>query len=95
MHVEAHLASARLPFQVDANVGDPIWPSPTTVAVPRLPGGEPIELRGYPMHMVHAEKIVTPEQFASVLEVVIAFADPVLTGSARDRTWNHETGVWE
>jgi hypothetical protein len=62
VHVEASLASAKLPFHVDVNVGDPIWPSPTTVAVPRLRGGEPIELAGYPMHMVHAEKIVTSVQ---------------------------------
>jgi hypothetical protein len=31
-------------------------------ALPRLRGGEPIELRGYPIHMVHAEKIVTAIQ---------------------------------
>jgi len=29
------------------------------VAVPRLRGGQPITLTGYPMAMVHAEKIVT------------------------------------
>ena len=62
VHIDARLASAKLPFHVDVNVGDPIWPSPTTVAVPRLRGGEPIELPGYPMHMVHAEKIVTAIQ---------------------------------
>lgn len=62
VHVEAHLASAKLPFHVDVNVGDPIWPSPTSVTVPRLRGGEPIELRGYPMHMVYAEKGVTAIQ---------------------------------
>ena len=62
VHVEAHLASAKLPFHVDVNVGDPIWPSPTSVSVPRLRGGEAIELRGYPIHMVHAEKIVTAIQ---------------------------------
>lgn len=171
VHVEAHLASAQLPFHVDVNVGDPIWPSPTTVAVPRLLGGEPIELRGYPMPMVHAEKIVTavqrgtantrwrdfgdiwslsrqhtvtadelaraieevaghreatirplarvldgyaelgrtrwvqwrrrsnsdhlPEQFAPVLDAVIAFADPVLTGGVAGRTWNAGDGAWE
>lgn len=139
--------------------------------MPRLLGGEPIELRGYPMHMVHAEKIVTavqrgtantrwrdfgdiwslsrqhpvtageltraiaevadhrkatirplarvldgyaepgrarwerwrrrsnsdhvPEQFALVLDAVIAFADPVLTGAVVGRTWNADTGTWE
>lgn len=62
VHVEAHLASAKLPFHVDVNVGDPIWPEPTTATVPRLRGGAPIELPGYAMHMVHAEKIVTAIQ---------------------------------
>ncbi len=171
VHVQAHLASAKLPFHVDVNVGDPIWPSPTTVSVPRLRGGEPIELRGYPMHMVHAEKIVTaiqrgtantrwrdfgdiwtllrqhavtaddlaralnevashrnatirplaevldgyaelgqtrwlhwrrrsdsdhlPEQFASVLAIVSAFADPVVTGRVAGAAWSNERGTWE
>lgn len=170
VHVEARLAKAKLPFHVDVNVGDPIWPSPTTVTVPRLRGGEPIELPGYPIHMVHAEKIVTavqrgtantrwrdfgdiwslsrqhpintdhlaqaivqvarhrnatirpladvldgfadigqarwvqwrrrsnsdhlPEQFAPVLQVVIDFADPVLTGNVAGRAWNPDTGAW-
>lgn len=62
VHVDAHLATAKLPFHVDINVGEPIWPTPTTAAVPRLRGGDPIELAGYPMHMVHAEKIVTAIQ---------------------------------
>lgn len=55
-------ALVSLPFHVDVNMGDPIWPSPTIVAIPRLRGGDPIELPGYPMHMVHAEKIVTAIQ---------------------------------
>jgi hypothetical protein len=62
VHVDARLASAKLPFHVDVNVGDPIWPAPMTVAVPRLRGGTPIRLSGYPMHMIHAEKIVTAVQ---------------------------------
>ena len=62
VRVEARLASAELPFHVDVNVGDPIWPAPTTIALPRLRGGAPIELSGYPMPMVHAEKIVTAIQ---------------------------------
>lgn len=170
VHVHAHLASAKLTCHVDVNMGDPIWPAPTTVMVPRLRGGEPIELRGYPMHMVHAEKIITavqrgiantrwrdfgdiwslsrqhpitaddlaraieqvathrkaiirpladvldgyaelgrfrweqwrrrsnsdhlPEQFGSVLDVVIAFADPVLTGAGAGRTWHVDRGLW-
>lgn len=62
VHVGARLASANLPFHVDVSVGDPIWPNSATVAVPRLRGGEPIELTGYPIAMVHAEKIVTAAQ---------------------------------
>jgi hypothetical protein len=46
----------------EKNVGDPILPSPTVVSVPRLMGGDPIRLKGYPLHMVHAEKIVTAVQ---------------------------------
>lgn len=44
------------------NVGDPIVPGPTTVSVPRLLGGASIILSGYPLPMVHAEKIVTAVQ---------------------------------
>lgn len=62
VHIGARVGGASLPFHVDVNVGDPIWPAPAAVTVPRLLGGEPIALRGYPVHMVHAEKIVTAVQ---------------------------------
>jgi hypothetical protein len=52
------LATARPHFHVDVNVGDPIIPAPELVRIPRLLGGE-IVVRGYPLAMVHAEKIVT------------------------------------
>ena len=58
----ANIATSRNRFHVDVNIGDPIVPSPTIVSVPRLIGGEPITLKGYPLHMVHAEKIVTAVQ---------------------------------
>jgi hypothetical protein len=60
--VDATLATARLSFHVDVNVGDPIWPAPEVMAVPRLRGGPAIQLAGYPLHMVHAEKIATAIQ---------------------------------
>jgi hypothetical protein len=60
------LATARARFNVDVNVGDPVWPAPEHVEVPRLLGGDPIELVGYPLHMVHAEKIVTAVQRGTV-----------------------------
>lgn len=55
----ACLASAREPFHVDVNSGDPIWPEPAEIFLPRLLGQESIQLRGYPMEMVLAEKIIT------------------------------------
>ena len=54
----AHLATADVPFHVDINVGDPISPAPTQIVLPRVLG-EPVALRGYPIPMVCAEKIVT------------------------------------
>ena len=58
VHLTGQLATAVIPFHVDVNFGDPIWPAPSTVALPRLLGGE-VTLLGYPAHMVLAEKIVT------------------------------------
>lgn len=57
--VDAALHTARLAIKVDVNVGDPIWPEPQLVSVPRLLDDEPLQLRGYPLHMVLAEKLVT------------------------------------
>jgi hypothetical protein len=54
--------AAKEPFHVDVNVGDPIWPAPAEISLPRLLEEEPIKLRGYPMQMVLAEKIVTALQ---------------------------------
>jgi predicted nucleotidyltransferase component of viral defense system len=58
----AGLATAKLHFHLDINVGDPIWPEPTMVSLPRLLGTEPIRLIGYPVAMILAEKIVTAVQ---------------------------------
>jgi hypothetical protein len=65
IRLAARLASAREPFHVDVNIGDPIWPGPAEISLPRLLGQEPIQLRGYPMEMVLAEKIVTALQRGS------------------------------
>lgn len=56
--LSARLATAKVPLHVDINVGDPIHPPPREISLPRLLG-QPVELRGYPMAMVHAEKIVS------------------------------------
>ena len=57
--VAVGLHTARLTVKVDVNAGDPIWPAPQLVSVPRLLDDQPLELRGYPLHMVLAEKLVT------------------------------------
>ena len=55
------LSRAVVRFHVDVNVGDPIWPEPLQISLPRLIGGT-ISVRGYPLEMVLAEKIVTALQ---------------------------------
>lgn len=62
----ATLARAQLTFHVDVNVGDPVTPAAVLVHVPRLLGGEPLALSGYPLPMVHAEKVVTALQRGTV-----------------------------
>ena len=52
------LSRATLRLHVDVNVGDPIWPEPQNITLPRLLDGVLI-VRGYPLEMVLAEKIVT------------------------------------
>ena len=56
------LSRAMIRLHVDVNVGDPIWPGPQQIRVPRLIDGV-IVVRGYPLEMVLAEKLVTaPER---------------------------------
>src|SRR6218665_3142711 len=46
---------------MDVNFGDPIWPAPRLIDLPRIvPLGLPhVTLLGYPLTMVLAEKVVT------------------------------------
>lgn len=57
----ATLANARVSFHVDVNVGDPIEPAPEATSVPKILGGT-IEVLGYSVEMVIAEKLVTAVQ---------------------------------
>lgn len=76
----ATLATAKLSLHVDVNIGDPIWPAPQTVDLPRLLGGT-ITLAGYPLPMVYAEKIVTAVQLGTINTRWRDFADLyLLTG---------------
>ena len=60
--VTGSLATARIRFHIDINIGDPLSPPPHTVDVPRLLGGPPISVTGYRIELVLAEKIVTAIQ---------------------------------
>ncbi len=60
--LQARLSTARIQFHVDINLGDPIWPDPEPVDLPRILGGKPIRLTGYRVELVLAEKIVTAMQ---------------------------------
>ena len=59
--VVATLGTARLTVGIDVNFGDPIWPAPRLIDLPRVVplGLPPVTLLGYPLTMVLAEKIVT------------------------------------
>lgn len=52
------LHTASIPFYVDVSAGDPIVPQPQMISLPRLLGGT-IALKGFPLPMVLAEKLVT------------------------------------
>jgi hypothetical protein len=76
--LQATLATARLSFHVDVNVGDPVWPGVEEVRLPRLLPADPLELRGYPLVMVLAEKLVTAVQRGTANTRWRDFADVLL-----------------
>ena len=59
VRLEARLATARIIFHVDVNVGDPVEPPPAFTDLPSLLGAPPIRVLAYPIEMVVAEKLVT------------------------------------
>jgi Nucleotidyl transferase AbiEii toxin, Type IV TA system len=79
----ATLGRVRLAFHVDVNVGDPVWPAPGAVAVPGLLSGH-VELLGYPLPTVYAEKIVTALQRGTANTRWRDFADVYLLRAQQD-----------
>ncbi|MEU8020945.1 nucleotidyl transferase AbiEii/AbiGii toxin family protein [Micromonospora haikouensis] len=77
------LSAARLTFHVDVNVGDPIWPEPQSIKLPRLLDGE-IVLTGYPLAMVYSEELVTALQRGLANTRWRDFADVYLLSSRHD-----------
>jgi len=59
VRLRARLATARVAFHVDVNVGDPVDPPPHPAHMPALLDGPPLSILAYPVEMVIAEKLVT------------------------------------
>ncbi|MDQ1304806.1 MAG: nucleotidyl transferase AbiEii/AbiGii toxin family protein [Actinomycetota bacterium] len=79
----ATLGRVRLAFHVDVNVGDPVWPPPGPVTVPGLLGGH-VELLGYPLPTIYAEKVVTALQRGTANTRWRDFADVYLLRAQQD-----------
>lgn len=62
VRIHGMLSTAVIQLNIDISVGDPLWPPPEEVEVPRLLGGPPIRIRGYRIELVLAERIVTALQ---------------------------------
>ena len=75
IRLPASFATANLTFAVDISLGDPIEPSPQLVQLPCLLTDDTIALVGYPVVMVHAEKLVTALQRGTVNTRWRDFAD--------------------
>lgn len=60
--ISGTLATAKIRFHVDINIGDPLWPEPRQVELPRLLATTPLQIKGYSVELVLAEKIVTALQ---------------------------------
>ncbi|MCR9248759.1 MAG: nucleotidyl transferase AbiEii/AbiGii toxin family protein [bacterium] len=73
--IPCRLETARLDFHADVNIGDPIEPAPSVIPFPRILGGEPLRVTGYPVTMVLSEKIVTAVQRGSANSRWRDFAD--------------------
>jgi len=80
-----------LPVGIDVSFGDPIWPEPTEIVLPRLLdlGQEPLSLLGYPLPMVIAEKTVTAIQRGQANTRWRDYAD-ILTISCRHQIESNE-----
>lgn len=79
----ARLSVAKLRLHVDINVGDPVWTGPRPVPLPQLLGGH-IDLVGYPLTMVFAEKLATAIQGGTAHTRRRDFADVHLLSRRHD-----------
>lgn len=62
VHIHGMLSTAQVHFHVDVNIGDPLWPLPERIELPRILGGSTLAVLGYRIELVIAEKVVTALQ---------------------------------
>ena len=81
--MDARLATATVKLRLDINFGDPVTPAPQQMSLPGLrPASAPIEVLGYPVETVLAEKITTAIDLADANTRVRDFVDIyTVTGS--------------
>ena len=82
--MDCSLASARIKLKLDVNFGDPVTPGPATIRLPTLLDGPPIEILGYPIVTVLAEKLCTAVQLGEANTRIRDYVDLyTLTGIYR------------
>jgi hypothetical protein len=81
--MQARLATAVIKFSLDVNFGDPVTPAPQIVELPTLrPDTPPVQVLGYPIETVLAEKLTTAITLGPANTRVRDYADiHTLTGT--------------
>ena len=76
VRMDAHLATADVRLSLDINFGDPVTPGPQPIQLPPLrPGMEPVNILGYPVETVIAEKLMTAIALGATNTTVRDYAD--------------------
>lgn len=80
--IDARIATATVKFRIDVNVGDPVTPGPRRIDLPALrPDAPPVQILGYPLETVLAEKLTTAISLGAANSRVRDYADVyTLTG---------------
>lgn len=92
LSMDCALATARIKLKLAINFGDPVTPRPDTINLPTLLGGPPVQILGYPIVTVLAEKLSTAVQLGEANTRIRDYVDlynltgahPVDFGQARD-----------
>lgn len=97
--ISGSLATAKIHFHVDINIGGPLWRAPRQIELPRLLGTAPLRIKGYSVELVLAEKIVTALQrgtantrwrdFVDIAALSTAEVDPKVLGEAIRKVADH------